>query len=189
MMTPYVTLTAVLTCHPETRSQAVRGIEVRVSWEQGGALALTYALKGDLSRLRIPPPRPPRRADHLWQHTCFEAFISMKGDSAYHEFNFAPSGEWTAYAFRRYRDGAPLAEEEPAPKIAVRRAEDSLELDAVIGPDRLPTIQPLTRLRLALSAVVEEEGGMLSYWALKHPPGEPDFHHPQAFALEIEFGG
>jgi hypothetical protein len=41
-------------------------------------------------------------------------------------------------------------------------------------------------LQLALSAVVEDEQGLLSYWALKHPPGRPDFHHPDAFALELE---
>jgi len=40
-------------------------------------------------------------------------------------------------------------------------------------------------LSLALSAIVEDDSGKLSYWALRHPPGEPDFHHPDAFALEI----
>lgn len=166
----------------------MHGIEVRLQWERSGALALTYALKGELSRLRIPPPGPPRRTDRLWEHTCFEAFISVKGDPAYREFNFAPSGEWVAYAFRRYREREPLAEEGPAPKIAVRRAGSGLELDAVIDPDRLPAIAPGARLRLALSAVIEEEDGTISYWALRHPPGKPDLHHPDAFALEIEFG-
>ena len=33
-------------------------------------LILAYALKADLARLRIPAARPPRKADHLWQHTC-----------------------------------------------------------------------------------------------------------------------
>jgi len=40
-------------------------------------------------------------------------------------------------------------------------------------------------MRLALSAVIEEERGRLSYWALRHPPGKPDFHHPDAFALAL----
>ena len=141
-----------------------------------------------MSRLRIPPPGPPRKADDLWQHTCFEAFISVKGEPAYREFNFAPSAEWAAYAFRRYREGAPLTGKGPAPRVTMRRAGDGLELDAVIGPDRLPAIAPLARLKLALSAVIEEEDGIISYWALKHPPGKPDFHHPDAFALEIQFG-
>jgi hypothetical protein len=40
-------------------------------------------------------------------------------------------------------------------------------------------------LRLGLSAVIEENDGTISYWALKHLPGKPDFHHPDSFALEL----
>ena len=32
---------------------------------------------------------------------------------------------------------------------------------------------------------IEEASGRISYWALKHPPGRPDFHHPDGFALEL----
>lgn len=122
----------------------MRGIEVRLWRERGGALALalTYALKGDLSCLRIPPPGPPRRAERLWLHTCFEAFISVKGDPAYREFNFAPSGEWAAYLFRRYREAAPILGEVSTPGIAVRRTESSVEIEALVRVDYLPAIQP-----------------------------------------------
>jgi hypothetical protein len=163
----------------------VRGVEAQVGWEYGGALALTFALEGDLTLLRIPAPRPPRRAENLWQHTCFEAFLRYKGEPAYCEFNFAPSGEWAAYAFRRYRDGMPLALAWD-PCIVVRRTAERLEFDALIRLDCLPPVQPRTRVQLALAAVVEDEQGVLSYWALAHPPGRPDFHHPDAFALELE---
>ena len=183
IIVPY---TAVLTYHPGTYSRAVHGIDVHVCWTADEPLALSYVLKGDFTRLRSPPPRPARRADCLWQHTCFEAFVAMKGKPEYYEFNFAPSGEWAAYAFHGYRDGAPLAKEELTPGITVRSAAHSLELDAMIRLDRLPAIERGAPLRLALSAVVEEEHGILSYWALKHPPDKPDFHHSDAFALELE---
>lgn len=39
---------------------------------------------------------------------------------------------------------------------------------------------------IALSAVIEEKDGTKSYWALHHPPGAPDFHHPDCFALTLE---
>jgi hypothetical protein len=39
--------------------------------------------------------------------------------------------------------------------------------------------------RLALTAVIEHATGALSYWSLHHPPGPPDFHHPDGFALKI----
>jgi hypothetical protein len=41
-------------------------------------------------------------------------------------------------------------------------------------------------LRLGLSAVIESCNGSLSYWALRHPAGKPDFHHADAFALGLE---
>ena len=176
---------AVLACHPETASQIVQGMEARVEWRQGRALALAYVLKGDISRLGIPPARPPRRADRLWEHTCFEAFIAIKGRPGYHEFNFAPSGEWAASKFRRYREGAPLGDEDFEPSITIRIAGDSLELGALVRLDRLPGMQRNVQLRLGLSAVIEDKHGRLSYWALKHPSSKPDFHHSDAFVLEL----
>lgn len=41
-------------------------------------------------------------------------------------------------------------------------------------------------MQIALSAVIEEKDGTKSYWALRHPPGKPDFHHPDCFALTLE---
>jgi hypothetical protein len=181
-----MTYTAKLICHSETDSQAVQEIETRVRWTPGVTLALTYTLKGEIPRLRIPPSRPQRRRDRLWEHTCFEAFISLGESSAYQEFNFSPSGEWAAYAFKHYRHAASLEDHDLAPKMTVCSGDDSLVLDADIDLDLLPTTSPSAVLRLALSAVIEEEPGMLTYWALKHPPGKPDFHHPDAFALELD---
>ena len=40
-------------------------------------------------------------------------------------------------------------------------------------------------LNLAFSAVIEETGGTKSYWALTHPPGKPDFHHPTCFTATL----
>jgi hypothetical protein len=64
-----------------------------------------------------------------------------------------------------------------------------LELHTVIRLDRLSRIQPGSILQIGLSAVVEDINERLSYWALRHPPGKPDFHHPDNFALEIPLGG
>jgi len=184
-MTYCTRYTVELQCHPTSRAQSARGIQAQVGWGQGGALALTFSLTGDVVRFRIPTPQPSRRADGLWQHTCFEVFIRHEGEPGYYEFNFAPSGAWAAYAFSRYRDGAPLAQAVD-PRIAVRRTEQQLELDALIRLECLPLAPLCARLQLALSAVIEDKQGVLSYWALTHPPGRPDFHHPDAFVLELE---
>jgi len=99
----------------------------------------------------------------------------------YREFNFSPSGEWAVYDFRNYRNGGVL-ENDLAPGIVVHKTMDRLELGAEIGQVLLPQGRPL---RLGLSAIVEDAAGILSYWALRHPPGKPDFHHTDTFALQM----
>jgi hypothetical protein len=189
MTTPSIPYTAMLACHPSNASNVVRGTGARACWAKLGTLALTYTLKGDLARLRIPPSRTSLRTDRLWQHTCFEAFIGFKDSAAYFEFNFSPSGEWAAYAFRTYRDGEPIENDELDPKIVVRKESETLELSAVIRLDHLPAVHSNATLRLGLSAVIEDIDGRLSYWALNHPAGKPDFHHPDSFALDITLPG
>ena len=81
-----------LTAHPSTPPGAVRRIEVLVRRSPAG-LELRYEVEGDVGRVLIPPARAPRRADELWQHTCFEAFVGESGSPAYREFNLSPSGE------------------------------------------------------------------------------------------------
>lgn len=170
-----------LSCHSQTPSQAVRGVEAVVGVAPGGVLTLAFALEGDLSVLNIPERQTPRRAEGLWRHTCFEVFVMAERGPGYREFNFSPSGEWAAYAFRDYRDGREL-DIALAPAIEVRRTVHRLELGAEIRQDFLP---PGRHLRMGLSAVVEDAGGELSYWALRHPPGKADFHHADAFELQL----
>ncbi|HEY5897937.1 MAG TPA: DOMON-like domain-containing protein [Burkholderiales bacterium] len=146
-------------------------------------MALNYVLEGDLARLRIAPPGPSRLGDQLWRHTCCEAFIGAAGRTDYHEFNLSPSGEWAAHAFARYREGGPLDDETLNPQIAIERTARTLELSALIDLRRLGVSGTI---RLGLSVVAEHEDGAISYWALKHAPGKPDFHHRDAFALELD---
>ena len=162
-----------LICHPSAPSAAVRSIAVDVS----GALELHYVLEGDLSRIRISPPGAARRVDELWKRTCFEAFVAVRGGQGYREFNFTPSREWAGYDFSAYRAGMTPVNKEWQPQISIHRREQRFEIDA-----KLAAAPPL---RLALAAVIEEEGGRLSYWALAHPAEQPDFHHPDSFALEL----
>ena len=172
--------------HPESLGGAVRSVGARVCRGAGGTLAITYSIEADLARVRVPQPRPPRIAHRLWQHTCCECFIILEGRPGYHEFNFAPSGEWAAYAFAKYRDGAALADEALNPRVAVRRAAEKIEVDASIPLERLSAMHPRGKLSVALSVVVEDEDGVLSYWALRHSAGKADFHQRDSFVLELE---
>jgi hypothetical protein len=171
-----------LNCHPATPSRAIHTIEVSVSATDAGGIALAFSLNGELCAALVPEPAgTARRGTELWRHTCCEVF-AMAGDGpGYREYNFSPSGEWAVYAFRGYRDGDAL-DVEFDPLIAVERDQTRLELDAEIGPALLPAGECL---RLGLSAVVEDADGALSYWSLRHPPGRPDFHHRDAFAMQL----
>ncbi len=172
-----------LRCHPSTRSDAVRAIQVLVRRSASAELQMTYCLDGDMSRIRLPSPGAPRL--ELWRHTCFEAFIAVEGQPVYHEFNFAPSGEWAVYAFSGYRNGRPLSNETIRPHIAMRSTEGRLEMDALVRLDLLSALHARAPLRLGLSAVIETGDGF-SYWALRHPTGKPDFHDANGFALRLE---
>jgi hypothetical protein len=174
-----------LSCHPSLRPETVRAIQVLVRRSASAELQMTFRLDGDLPRIRVPSPCAPRIATQLWRRTCFEAFIAVEGQSAYHEFNFAPSGEWAVYAFCGYRNGGPLTNEMMRPHIAVRSTGSRLELETLVRLDGLSAIHPRAALRIGLSAVIEASEG-LSYWALRHPLDKPDFHDADGFALLLE---
>jgi len=172
-------------CHPSTRSETVRAIAVLVRRSASAELQMTFRLDGDIPRIRVPSPGVPRIATELWRHTCFEAFIAVEGQPAYHEFNFAPSGEWAVYAFCGYRNGGPLANEMMRPHIAVRSTGSRLELDTLVRLDGLSAIHPRASLRIGLAAVIEASDG-LSYWALRHQADKPDFHDADGFDLQLD---
>jgi hypothetical protein len=178
-------LRSALIAHASTPSVVVSSLLGRVSI-QPGLLQLRYSLEADLSRLRVPPVGPGRRTDELWKHTCFEAFLAPVGGSAYHELNFSPSRDWAAYRFTAYRTGMAPAQLPAAPWIEVTRDNGRLSLDCRLAwPPLDLKDHGSARLRVALAAVIEAEDGKISYWAVKHVEGKPDFHHPDALALEL----
>ena len=145
-----------------------------------GGLALVWRLAGDLAALRIPGAATALPPERLWAHTCFEAFVGTPGEAAYREFNFSPNGQWMRFDFSGYRERveSPVL---PAPQITLHCAGDVLELAVRLGAEQLPPGE----LCVGLTAVVESAGGRHSYWSLRHPAGQPDFHHREGFALAL----
>jgi hypothetical protein len=174
-----------LRCHPSTRPETVRAIRVLLRRSTSHELEMTFHLDGDIPRIQTAPSSVSRAAQQLWRHTCFEAFIAVEGHRAYHEFNFAPSGEWAVYAFSGYRNGGPVTNEMMRPHIAVHSTGSRLELAAHVRLDSLSAIHPRASLRVGLSAVIEASDG-LSYWALRHHRDKPDFHDADGFVLLLE---
>ena len=169
-----------LRLHPDSHCAAATRIEADIARPSPGSLILSFVVSGRIIDLRWPTVVAAARADELWRHTCFEAFVHPSTGSAYYEFNFSPSTLWAAYQFSGYRSGMRVATEIVAPRIEVRSTAESytlqtsLELDGSSFP-----------LHLGLSAVLEETNGRKSYWALAHPQGKADFHHADCFALEL----
>jgi hypothetical protein len=120
------------------------------------------------------------RADDLWKHTCFEAFISA--GQGYGEINLSPSGQWAAYSFDGYRSGMAVREGFEPLFAEDHRADASYDLIAELDLTDLPSNSDWS---IGLSAVIELTDGRRCFWALRHAPGPPDFHHPDAFALNL----
>jgi hypothetical protein len=159
-------------------------------------LRLRFEVEGDPALVRWPAPlaegEAPRR-DGLWRHTCFEAFVGAAAGAGYVEYNFSPSGAWAAYRFDRYREGMRSEPVVAEPRILVSRTavRTSIEV-AASWPTGGAAPDPRTRAgraRLGLTAVIEAVDGGLSYWALGHPEGRPDFHNDAGFRLEVEVPG
>jgi hypothetical protein len=168
-----------LTRHPETPSGKVTAVEVELI-ACPDDLLISYFVTGS-EDLILPDRTSPLRRDGLWETTCFEAFLKPMGGEAYFEFNFSPSTQWAAYRFERPREGRsdlprPV---DPFATLGEKPSDPLLEVDLDLSG--LPDVP----MSLGLSAVVEERGGRKSYWALAHPPGDPDFHNPSCFALEL----
>jgi len=133
---------------------------------QAGRLELVWRLAGDL-----------------------EAFWGFAGQQAYWELNLAPSGDWNLYRLSHYRGPLVPVALAAAPAWQVRRSARELELaveldlSEVAGGDELEVAG--TPLEISLTAVIEQMGQGVSYWALAHTGAEPDFHRRDSFGLRL----
>jgi hypothetical protein len=170
--------------HPASPPRLVEGLSVRLSVQER-FLWLNYEVEHRTGLLLWDKQG---RQDGLWSGTCFELFAREPGAAGYIEFNFAPLAAWAAYSFSGRRTGMTPLAGIGSPHLVDGRLEDRAdeidsyyELAATIAREGILA----GRIRIGLSAVLEEIDGTKSYWALAHPPGEPDFHHPDCFALEL----
>ncbi len=148
---------------------------------------LDYRIRGDIDRPRLPPQAASKFQDLLWSKPAW------KRSSA------SPTATPTSNSTSRPRasgrciDSKPIGKDVtslnplPPPRVIVRRHGEELEADIDIHLGAIPGLTAAEikgrELRLAVSAVMQSDQGVISYWALAHPPGKPDFHHRDGFAL------
>lgn len=151
-------------------------------------LILEYTLQGDIHSIALPVAGSTSiRADRLWEHTCFEAFISPEGENKYWELNVSPTGDWNFYAFEDYRVAQkaelriPSIQSEVLENSAVSyRHRISLNLSTL-----QPDIHHDTAIHLGITTVIEKQNGEKSYWAIQHDGKVADFHIRKSFSLKI----
>ncbi|MDR0564321.1 MAG: DOMON-like domain-containing protein [Azoarcus sp.] len=180
----FPTITVGLRPFDSDEPPAVSSLLATIYALPSGAVHLEYALEGHIDALCIPQAEEPSQ-DPLWQHTCFEAFISVPEGEYYREYNFSPSGLWATGEFLHYRENITLLEGEKSITLPVgcKQSDTRLTLTAEVPPILLPA-SPI--LRVGLTAVVEYSDGHLGYWALHHPDDRPDFHHPGGWTLRLD---
>ncbi|MFC4255780.1 hypothetical protein GRI97_13415 [Altererythrobacter xixiisoli] len=169
-----------LQSHPGFPPAAIKTIEARIIGADADWLRVRWRIEGS-DRLVVPPFGGKGRADGLWQTTCFELFLRPEGGGGYCEFNLSPSERWNIYDLDGYRAGL---RERPAPRepqCSMRLGSSFAIFDAAIPMAAVPS----GISAMGLCAVMEERGGVKSYWALQHPQAEPDFHDPACFAAQL----
>jgi hypothetical protein len=174
-----------LTRHPQSLGGAALRISVEARRDPDDCATFSYFIAGDIEDVILPAPAAPERTDGLWRTTCFEVFLRLKDGPAYTEFNFSPSGQWAAYLFDRYRDGMRPLETAP-PQQILRSGGGGLSLTARINLSGLEL--GAGKVAIGLAAIIEGASGAISYWALAHPSGRPDFHNADCFAGELDGG-
>jgi hypothetical protein len=173
-----------LTLHPNGEPlPAVRSVAARATLA-GDQLRFDYRLHGDLAQLAVARSAASQRAERLWEHTCFEAFVAAGVEGEYCELNFAPSTEWAAYAFDAYRRGMRPLTVATAPSIEVVAAASELSVTASVELGALGAAP--WPWRVGLAAVVADRAGRRGYFALRHPRANPDFHDAAGFAVLLD---
>jgi hypothetical protein len=161
-------------------SVKIEGTMVRRS----DTLAMRYALLGRLRDLVIPGRAAvPERADGLWKNTCFELFLAVRGALRYWEFNLSPAGHWNAYRFASYREGMEEERDFSSLPFRVERQSDSLSLRLELDLDKIARSDQV--LEVAVSAVIKQRDGSVTYWALTHRGPHPDFHRRDNFTIAL----
>lgn len=158
----------------------IRSVSARVISRDGNWLRLRWRVEG-AGRLVVPSFAGKGRADELWKTTCFELFLRPEGGKAYCEFNLSPSERWAAYDFSSPREGMQVRPVPREPECTMRQGSSVAIFDAAIPAAGIP--DPASAMNL--TCVLEEEGGIKSFWALDHPQNQPDFHDPACFTAKL----
>ncbi|MAM41337.1 MAG: hypothetical protein CL949_23170 [Erythrobacter sp.] len=170
-----------LSAHPAHPPLLLSGVSASFVGMDANWLRLRWRID-DARKLVVPPFAGKGRADELWRTTCFELFLQPDGGTSYCEFNLSPSERWAAYDFSSPRNGMANRPSPREPECTMRQGTGFAIFDAAIPVEAVPDIA----CAAGITCVLEEEGGIKSFWALQHCQDQPDFHDPACFIARLD---
>lgn len=167
--------------HPNAGNSPAIDVYALAAFQSGGRVTFRYRVRGDIARIKLPTEHAGERADELWRHTCFEAFVAPKDAERYIELNFSPSTAWAAYTFDQYRIGMKPLPVLKKPSIKVTVEPELLAVDVAVQMRSLAA-----NWAVGFSAVIEGTDGRITHWAITHPNAKPDFHDAKAWVASFQ---
>jgi len=156
-------------------------------------LKVSFRITGPISELLWPKERTSNeleRGHQLWQHTCFELFVSSSQSPAYCEWNFSSTKQWDHFHFDSYRQTSNSQQIVNAiQKIDFKKTANSALIDVEIDLLKIPTLAKILSngetIFVSTTVVLENKKSEKSYWALSHQDSQPDFHNKNSFIAKI----
>lgn len=125
------------------------------------------------------------RQDYLWEQTCFELFMGVKGQDYYREINLSPSNAWQVYQFEEYRypDTTPPMLSNDIELISLQRTRFGLTTTLDINPFLHQQQLKMKDLFFGLSAVIVT-AKQQHLFAMQHSSPQADFHNKRDWLYE-----
>lgn len=149
-----------------------------------GKIQITYNLQDLNTLIEFNDTSENERVVGLWESTCFELFI-LSPSGKYYEFNFSPSGNWNIFYFESYRSDLKEAIDCPTPLIDVR-AHKEKKIHLTYDLFELPNgFFEMGKMKVGITAVLEDNKKSKSFWSLAHPKDKADFHSPIGMTIKL----
>ncbi len=148
---------------------------------QGNFLVLKYEMTGAIESILMAEGDFPTRRIGLWETSCFEYFFGVPGQDYYWEVNLSTAGHWNIFRLENYRSGFREELAIEALSVSVNRSAFSLETRfnlSLLGLEK-------SEIELSVTAVIADQLGEISYWAVCHAGVEADFHLRDSFVIQL----
>lgn len=164
--------------------QSAPPIKIDVELNQNDeSLFVSFRINEGLPLIDLGSSTPKKeRIVKLWEKTCFEFFLKNEKNS-YVEFNFSPNFEWNCFYFEKKGDPLKEWERMDRPTTEILLSLNDYFLVAELRKELFPKgfFDQKSKLEIALTSVIKNKKGELSYWALAHADARPNFHDFRSF--------